>query len=307
MKNILIIGGSYFTGRIFVEELLKDCKKYSIYTLNRGTKPLNISGVIELKCDRHNKNGLLDCLPEMHWDSIVDFCAYDPDDIKTIFSVLPPSGFDNYIFISTTSVYADSDQLPTTESHSIVTGPQPHLGRFADYGYNKYQAECVLKNLCASQNIPYTIFRPAIIYGKFNYVNREKYFFDLITENKEVIIPSDSLALFSMIYVQDIAEILVLAVNNKKLLNKTINLSGHELISYTGFIRTLRQITGKTITVRKLPLREIISQKIPLPFPIDQHLIYSGNAILKEMKFQYTSFADGMEETYKFYNKSGER
>ena len=307
MKNILIIGGSYFTGRVFVEELLKDSEDYSIYTLNRGTKSLNLSGVIELKCDRHDKNGLSDCLPKIHWNTVIDFCAYEPDDIKIIFSVLSMGGFDNYIFISTTSVYADSDQLPVTEDNPKVTGPQPHLGRYADYGYNKYQTECVLKDLCTSKDIPYTILRPAIIYGRYNYVNREKYFFDLISKNEEVIIPSDSLALFSMVYVHDIAKILILAVKSKKLLNKTLNLSSTELISYSGFIRTLRRITGKTITVRKLPSREIINQKIPLPFPIDQHLIYSGNAVLNEVKFQYTPFTDGMGDTYNFYKKSGER
>ena len=57
------------------------------------------------------------------------------------------------------------------------------------------------------------------------------------------------------------AGIIILAVKSKKLLNRTLNLSGSELISYSGFIRTLRQITGKTITVRKLSSREIISQK----------------------------------------------
>jgi hypothetical protein len=43
VKNILIIGGSYFTGRVFVEELWKD-KEYSIYVLNRGTIPICSTG-----------------------------------------------------------------------------------------------------------------------------------------------------------------------------------------------------------------------------------------------------------------------
>ena len=38
-QNILIIGGSYFIGRVFVEELLK-LQKFSIYVLNRGKMPL---------------------------------------------------------------------------------------------------------------------------------------------------------------------------------------------------------------------------------------------------------------------------
>lgn len=305
MKNILIIGGSYFTGRVFVEELLKIDGKYNIYTLNRGTRPLNLSGINGIKCDRHDEKELQKHLPGIHWDTVVDFCAYKPDDIRIIFSFLTSAGVDNYIFFSTTSVYADSDRLPITENHSKVTGPQPELGRYADYGYNKYQAECVLKELCLASDTAYTIFRPAMIYGRYNYAPRENFFFELIHNNKEVIIPSDSLALFSFIYVQDIAGILIHTLMTSKLFNRTLNLSGRELISYSGFIRVLRLITGKIITVRKMSVRDIISKKIPLPFPINQHLIYSGDALLKLLNFKYTNFLDGMKETYDFYKNSG--
>ena len=43
MKNVLIIGGSYFVGRVFVEELLKE-QGYSIYVLNRGRIPIRKEG-----------------------------------------------------------------------------------------------------------------------------------------------------------------------------------------------------------------------------------------------------------------------
>jgi nucleoside-diphosphate-sugar epimerase len=307
VKNILIIGGSYFTGKVFVEELLKDDEDFNIYILNRGTRPLNLSGVFELKCDRHNETSLKDCLPEIHWDTVVDFCAYKPDDISIIFSVLSLFGFDIYIFISSSSVYADSDLLPVTENHPMISGPQPQLGVYSHYGYNKYQSEIVLKNLCLKNDIPYLILRPSIIYGRYNYANRENYFFDMVDQNEDIIIPSDSLALYSMVYVEDIARILILALKNNKLVNKSFNLSSAEQISYSGIVRTISRIVGKPINIRKLPCRDIISQKIPLPFPIDLHLIYSGNAVLKELNFQYTLFADGIKDTYEFYNQSGVR
>ncbi|MFA4910212.1 MAG: hypothetical protein WC649_04135 [Desulfobacteria bacterium] len=57
MKNILIIGGSYFVGRVFVEELVKEAG-YSIYVVNRGNVPLNMEGVHEIVCDRNDVDGL---------------------------------------------------------------------------------------------------------------------------------------------------------------------------------------------------------------------------------------------------------
>ena len=69
MKNVLVIGGSYFVGRVFVEELSR-IPDYAIYVMNRGNVPINIEGVIEIICDRHDaeamyKAWLLDSVPPL--------------------------------------------------------------------------------------------------------------------------------------------------------------------------------------------------------------------------------------------------
>lgn len=53
MKNLLIIGGSYFFGRVFVEDMSRN-NSYRVYMVNRGNRPLNINGVVETKCDRND-------------------------------------------------------------------------------------------------------------------------------------------------------------------------------------------------------------------------------------------------------------
>jgi 5,10-methylene-tetrahydrofolate dehydrogenase/methenyl tetrahydrofolate cyclohydrolase len=44
MKNVLIIGGSYFVGKTFVEEL-RNSNEYVPYVMNRGTRTLKLDGV----------------------------------------------------------------------------------------------------------------------------------------------------------------------------------------------------------------------------------------------------------------------
>jgi nucleoside-diphosphate-sugar epimerase len=299
MKNILVIGGSYFVGKVFVEELMKD-KDYSIYVLNRGNRPLNFEGVTEIVCDRHDISGLRKNVPELDWYAIVDFCAYVPIDVEIILDNLPGT-LGHYNYISTTSIYEDSLDLPIREDSPKLTGPQPELGPYANYGYDKWLTELKLAEKCKEKDIPHTSLRPAIIYGKYNYAPRESYFFDLIQKGKTIILPDIELALFQFVSVWDIARIIIACLGNEKVFDNAYNLSAGELISYRRLIQVLGEIVGKKLHTRRLSVQMINQRQIPLPFPLDKHLIYSGTLIQHVLGFQYTSFVEGMRKTYKYY------
>lgn len=300
MKNVLVIGGSYFVGRVFVENLSR-IPDYSIYVINRGNVPLGIKGVAEIKCDRHNVDALSEAIPPVAWDAVVDFCAYTPEDIASLISVLPSHAIGQYIFISTSSIYEKTNDLPIGEEAAKLTGPQP--GPHGDYAYNKHLAEEELKSQCTENNIPWTIFRPTFIYGKYNYAPRERYFFDLVQEGETIIIPDNELALFTFVSVWDVARAIIKCIGNKNANTKAFNLSGEELISYARFVDVLRIITGEQIRTEYMSVRQIDTQGIPLPFPLDEHLIYSGTLITKDIGFLYTPFIEGMKATYAWYKQ----
>ena len=300
MKNVLVIGGSYFVGKVFVEELSR-IPGYAIYVMNRGNVPLNIEGVTEIKCDRHDTEAMSEAIPSIVWNAVVDFCAYTPEDITTMISTLPSHAIGQYVFISTSSIYEKNNDLPISEEALQVTGPQP--GPHGDYAYNKHLAEEELKIQCKENNIPWTIFRPTFIYGKYNYAPRESYFFDLVEEGKTIILPDNELALFTFVSVWDVARAIIVCIGNKNAYTKAFNLSGEELISYTRFVDVLRIITGKHISTESMSVHQIDAQGIPLPFPLDEHLIYSGTLITKDMGFSYTPFVEGMSATYAWYKQ----
>ena len=93
--KILVIGGSYFLGRWFVELAHK---KHSVTVLNRGSIKVGLPGVTELVCDRHDAEGLkkLSC---NEYDAVVDLCAYKKGDIEGIINVFGRSSA-KYIFSS---------------------------------------------------------------------------------------------------------------------------------------------------------------------------------------------------------------
>ncbi len=306
MKNVLVIGGSYFVGRVFVEEL-SQIPDYAIYVMNRGKVPMNMKGITEIKCDRHDAEAVQEAVPSLTWDAVVDFCAYTPEDIAMMISALPPHAIGQYIFISTASVYEKTYDIPIREGAAPLAGPQQ--GPHGDYAYNKYRAEEELKIQCSGNSIPWTIFRPTFIYGKYNYAPRERYFFDLVREKKTIIIPDNELALFTFVSVWDVARAIIACIGNKQAYTKAFNLSGEELVSYPRLMDVLRLITGEHITVEAMSIRQIDALGVPLPFPLDEHLVYAGTLIEKEIGFSYTPFLDGMKATYAWYKqkRSGEK
>ena len=152
MNSILIIGGSYFAGRILVEERLAT-KNYQVFVFNRGHVPLKMKGVVELVGDRLNSQQIKVVIPDKDWHGVVDFCAYDPGDISRLIRFLPGT-VRHYILISTTSVYVPFQDSPVGEDFPKLSGPQPELGEFADYGFNKWLAECELVKECSVLDIP---------------------------------------------------------------------------------------------------------------------------------------------------------
>ncbi len=313
MKNILVIGGSYFLGRVFVENLAGN-DEFSLCVVNRGNVPLNISGVNEIVCNRNDVEGLKDKLPRIHWDAVVDFCGYTPMDIKNIFFVLKTNisssteGADStsqYIYISTTSIYQDTFDLPVREDSLKLTGPQPELGpQAAGYAFNKWRSEQELIEQCRDSNFTYTCLRPAIIYGKYNYAPRESYFFDLINNYKIIILPDNDLALFQFILVTDAARIIRQCIGEEKVINRSFNLAGDDLVSYDRFVNVVKNVMGQRAAIRKQSIASIDEQRIPLPFPLDKHLIYSGALIKQTLGFEYTPFEEGMRKTYEFYSQN---
>lgn len=298
-KNILVIGGSYFIGRIFVTALAKK-SEYSIHVVNRGRSPLRLPDVEEHVCDRKDIAGIKAKIPALDYHVVVDLCADFPNEIESMIENLPGT-IGQYIYISTCTVFEPSNDLPKFEDSPKRSSPQP--GPLEEYGYNKGRLELETDNVCGRHNIPYTILRPAFVYGPLNYAPRESYFFDLILSVKRIPFPKDSMALFQFVYVKDIARILFACLGNEKVYNSTFNLAAEELISYAKLMEVFEKVSELRVITEDLSIEAINRNNIPLPFPLDQHEIYSGSLVSRTLDFKYTPFIQGMKETFEFYKK----
>jgi nucleoside-diphosphate-sugar epimerase len=317
-KNVLVLGGSYFAGRVFsIYTSRRD--KLALHVVNRGKYTLNLPGVCEYKCDRHDVKKLTEILPDMKFDAIVDFCGYNPRDISPIINALP-GRIGQYIFISTSSVYVstgvkkegdpimepkkvdpmvelwcvarDNDSYPSGMKKPEGTDP------VLEYISKKASLERELKDTCDPQRIPYTIVRPASIYGPYNYAPRESYLIKHIVKGIPVPEPTDANAKFSMVYVADVARALETFVGDKEAYNEEFNLAGVEQVTYASLFSELERCNGAPFARKPVTVSQVKAENIPLLFPLDADDLCSGEKMSRRFRFEYTSFSAGMDKTF---------
>ena len=103
--KILVIGGTRFVGRHFVDAAL--ARGHEITLFNRGQSNADLFPNVEsLKGDR---DGDLAALDGRHWDAVVDTCGYVPRIVRKSVEKLADA-VGRYLFISTISVYDVHDR-----------------------------------------------------------------------------------------------------------------------------------------------------------------------------------------------------
>lgn len=233
-KSILVLGGTRFVGLHAVRELVR--RGYEVTALNRGTHPeLLPPGVRHLKCDRKDETQFKEILAaaarSQAFDAVVDPSAYVPADITPAAEALDGL-VGAYIFISSGSVYKSTNVFPWHEDLPKVTD-QASAG---EYGYNKMLCERVLMEAFEGRRFPAKIIRPGYIYGPHNTVYREAYFFDRIRAGRPVLVPGTGVVLSQFGYVDDLADLIILAMENPRAAGQAYNFSGRHMYPLDDYV-----------------------------------------------------------------------
>jgi len=300
-KQILVIGGSYFAGRVF-SILSSKSEDFHLHVVNRGRFPLNMPNVTEYKADRHCAGDIAALLPpDMKFDAVVDYCAYEPLDIETIFDAL--SGrFDQYIMFSTASIYDPGNMSEPKSETSLLRTDFPD-GEVGAYMFKKCLLEIELIECAEKQGVPYTILRPTYIYGPFNYAPRESYYVQRIVQGYPVPVPSDSNSRFNFVYVTDTAEAVRLCIGDDRAYNRIFNLSNDECVTYESLMQQLVTCNGAPFLTRRVTVEDVVAQGIPLPFPLDNDELYVGTLFADTFGFEYTPLSVGMPKAFNAFKR----
>lgn len=295
--NILVIGGSYFLGRVFV---ILAAKEHSVTVANRGTYSMEEFGAKQIRGDRHDKELWQQCVG--HYDAIVDFCAYQPGDIACVLENLAGST-SQYILISTVDVYERGTGLVKDEDSPLETRVFP--GETGSYISGKVALEHELGSQCGQRGIHWTSLRPAILYGPYNYAPRESIFIRMAVQNRILPELPDADGRFQMVYVKDAAEAIIKCLGNNTAYDRAYNLCPDDSIGYNDFFRELRRAAGGEIAIVPMSAAEAEARGIPLPFPVyaNETEFYSNKRGKRELGLEYLSLSEGMVRTYSAFAK----
>jgi 2'-hydroxyisoflavone reductase len=210
-RSILILGGTRFLGPAVVEAAR--ARGHSITLFNRGKS--NPGLFPDLETLLGDRDGNLKALEGRKWDAVVDTSGYVPRIVKASAELLAPN-VEQYVFISSISVYPEKGAVGRDESAPVVTLTDEtveDMGKdFGNYG--------PLKALCekaAEAALPgrATNIRPGLIVGPRDGSDRYTYWPVRVDRGGEVLAPGDGSDPVQYIDVRDLGEWIVRCIEEK--------------------------------------------------------------------------------------------
>lgn len=215
--NILVIGGTRFVGRHFVEAALAN--GHSVTLFNRGKSNDDLfPNVEQLRGDR---DGGLDVLDGKTWDAVVDTCGYVPRILRASAEKLKDA-VGRYLFISTISVYDEPAEAGWDEDAPLRKLDDPTVEEVngETYGGLKVLCEQAVEEIYGERGL---IVRPGMIVGPFDPTDRYTYWDVRLAQGGEVLVPGDADRPVQMIDARDLGAWMVklLEANATGILNAT--------------------------------------------------------------------------------------
>ncbi|MBA2243095.1 MAG: hypothetical protein H0W04_09460 [Chthoniobacterales bacterium] len=214
--NILILGGTGFTGPFQVRYALERRHKVTIFNRGKSHPGELPEGVEQLLGDR---NGQLDALQGRKWDAVIDNPTSVPVWVRDAAEVLK-GNVDRYVFISTISVYADNTK-PNDETGALAkyegadamkeTRDSLIASKFPLYGPLKALSEQEAEKWFPKKTL---IIRPGLIVGPGDQTDRFTYWPVRVDRGGEVLAPGEAKDPVQFIDARDLAEWTIRTVEN---------------------------------------------------------------------------------------------
>jgi len=256
--KVLILGGTQFLGRHFVEIGLN--QGYQITLFNRGQTNNSLYADVE-KLVGDRVKGELAALKGRKWDVVIDTAGYFPNLpylVRDTAELLKDS-VNTYVFISTISVYSEfqangDETLPLYPINQEL----PQEMNAQAYGTLKAMAESVVQEVYGERGL---IVRPGLIVGPYDNTGRFTYWIRRISEGGEVLAPESPELPVQYIDAQDLVQWIYGLVSTHKA--GVYNALGPDYSLKLGqFLATCQQVTGSNATFTWIPGQILESQGI---------------------------------------------
>ncbi len=199
--RILFIGGTRFVGRAMAEAALQ--RDHAVTLLHRGqTDSPVLTAAEHLRADRDKD---LSVLAGRAFDATIDVCAYVPRQVRALADALNGRG-GHHVFVSTMSVYADTDAPGLTESAPFIELDDPATEEVTGDTYGGLKVLCERQAQVSYGDDGLTIVRPTYVIGPHDHTGRFTWWVRRIARGGEVLAPAPYDAPIQIIDARDLAE-----------------------------------------------------------------------------------------------------
>ena len=266
--NILILGGTGFTGPFQVEYALKRGHKVTLFNRGKRPSPEWPSAVEQLHGDRNT--GDLAALKGRTWDVCIDNPTSLPFWVRDAGQVLK-GNVGHYLFISTISVYADGSKPGINENSPLaqykgkdaMAETQQTLRADIEnlYGPLKALSEAEAHKQFG-KNV--TIVRPGYIVGPRDETDRFTYWPHRVAQGGEILVPGDGQDPIQIIDGRDLGEWMIRLAEARTL--GTFNACGPDYtLSMDAMLYGCQAVTGGGMTLTHVSPAFLDEQQVGLP------------------------------------------
>lgn len=239
--KFLFIGG---TGNISTAcTRLATQKGHEVWVLNRSQTSLPVpDGVHQIQSDINNENRVKELLVGQHFDAVVNFIAFGPEDIARDIRLFRDCT-DQYVFISSASCY----QKPL--SHPVVTESTPLANPIWQYSRDKIACEDALMAAYREFQFPITIVRPSLTYeyvipvpiGGWQHYN----VVDRIQKKKPIIVHGDGTSLWTITHSRDFARGFVGLLGHQQAIGHAFHITTDEILTWDQIYEAVGMAVGE--------------------------------------------------------------
>jgi nucleoside-diphosphate-sugar epimerase len=246
--RILVIGGTLFIGRATTLRLVR--RGHDVTVLHRRDHHDLGPEVRNLRIDRSDLPAVVRALGEGRFDAVFDF-AYDWEKGTSASHVEAAArgcgdGLHRYVFMSSIAAYGPG--LDHLESDPLVPDDFPN-----PYALHKASSERALLRMRAASGFPVTTFRPPFVHGPRQPLYREQFFWDRLRDGRPIILPDGGDAPIQWVFVSDLAEACVRAIEVSEAAGEAFNLAHVERLTQRSFVEALARVAGVTPAFLSMP------------------------------------------------------
>lgn len=301
--KILVLGGSQFAGRHFVQSCLE--KNHEVEVFNRGKS--NPSIFPHVKTTHGDRATDLERLGTVdHWDRVVDFCGYHPHIVKNSAQFFKERA-SKYVYFSSISVYSDFNVDKITEDSPTQT-PESSADLIDEsmmtYGVRKKACEEAVQEEFSERAL---ILRPGLIVGPHDSTWRFSYWPNRMFEDGNIIVPKIPTQSVQYVDARDIADFIL----NPLIETATgvFNICGPEMgwDQFTKELTQWHQPQGKFCWVSEEFLKENdVRHWVGLPLWLENEargMLQASNERATEFGLQCRPLVETLQDTWDWISK----